>query len=70
MRVLLKEWRRRRLLTQEALAKKSGVGTATIARIEAGQGARLSTLRKLADALEVTPDQLLGEGGEGNAQAA
>lgn len=68
MRVRLKEWRQRRLLTQDDLAKKSGVGTATIARIEAGQGARLSTLRRLAEALEITPDQLLGE--EGNAQAA
>lgn len=61
MQVRLKQWRQRRLLTQEALAEKSGVGVATIARIEAGQGARLSTLRKLADTLEVTPDQLLGE---------
>jgi transcriptional regulator with XRE-family HTH domain len=70
MRVRLKEWRQRRLLTQDDLAKKSGVGSATIARIEAGQGARLSTLRKLAEALEITADQLLGEGEEGNAQAA
>lgn len=70
MRVKLKDWRQRRLLTQEDLAKKSGVGTATIARIEAGQGARLSTLRKLAEALDVTADQLLGEDDPGNAQAA
>lgn len=70
MQVRLREWRQRRLLTQDELAKKSGVGTATIARIEAGQGARLSTLRKLADALEITPDQMLGEGEAGNAQAA
>jgi transcriptional regulator with XRE-family HTH domain len=61
MRVLLKEWRRRRLLTQGELAEKSGVGVATIARIEAGQGARLSTLRKLAVALDITAEQLLGE---------
>ena len=58
------------LLTQEDLAKKAGVGTVTVARIEGGQGARLSTLRKLAVALEVTPDQLLGEDEPGNAQAA
>ena len=61
MRVLLKHWRQRRLLTQEELAQRSGVGVATIARIEAGQGARLSTLRKLAEALQVTPEELLGE---------
>jgi transcriptional regulator with XRE-family HTH domain len=60
VQVRLKEWRQRRLLTQEELAKKSGVGTATVARIEAGQGARLSTLRKLAEGLEVSPDQLIG----------
>ena len=69
MRVLLKEWRRRRLLTQEELARRSGVGVATIARIEAGQGARLSTLRKLADTLNVTPEQLLGETPESKAAA-
>ena len=70
MQVRLRRWRQRRLLTQEELAEKAGVGVATIARIEAGQGARLSTLRKLAQALDVTADELLGEGDEGNAQAA
>lgn len=70
MQVRLREWRQRRLLSQEQLAKLAGVGTVTVARIEGGQGARLSTLRKLADALDVTPDQLLGEDEPGNAQAA
>ena len=70
MRVRLRHWRQRRLLTQEELAEKAGVGVATIARIEAGQGARISTLRKLARALDVTADELLGEDGEGKAQAA
>ncbi len=70
MHVRLREWRQRRLLSQEELADKADVGTATIARIEAGQGARLSTLRKLATALEITPDELLGEGDQGNARAA
>ena len=70
MQVRLRQWRQRRLLTQEELAEKASVGVATIARIEAGQGARLSTLRKLAQALDVTADELLGEGDEGKAQAA
>ncbi len=70
MHVRLREWRQRRLLSQGELADKADVGTATIARIEAGQGARLSTLRKLADALEITPDELLGEADPGNARAA
>ena len=58
MRVRLEEWRRRRLLTQGELAEKAGVGITTIVRIEAGQGARVTTLRKLAAALDITPDQL------------
>jgi transcriptional regulator with XRE-family HTH domain len=33
MRVRLREWRQRRLLTQEELAAKSGVGVNTIIRI-------------------------------------
>jgi transcriptional regulator with XRE-family HTH domain len=70
VQVRLREWRLRRLLTQEDLAKKSGLGVNTIIRIEQGQGARISTLRKLADALGVTPDQLLGEDERGNARAA
>jgi transcriptional regulator with XRE-family HTH domain len=68
MRVRLKEWRTRRLLTQEDLAAKSGVGVNTIIRIEGGQWPRISTLRKLAEALAVTPDELIET--EGNAQAA
>lgn len=70
MRVRLREWRTRRLLTQEELARKSGVGVTTIIRIEAGQGARISTLRKLAKALAVTADQLITDDEEGKARAA
>lgn len=67
MRVRLKEWRQRRLLTQEELAAKSDVGVNTIIRIEGGQWPRISTLRKLAAALEVTPDELLDTEGEAHA---
>ena len=70
MQVRLREWRQRRLLSQEELEQKAGVGVTTVIRIEAGQGARLSTLRKLAEALDITADQLLGEDEPGNAQAA
>ncbi len=59
MKVILREWRKRRLLTQAELALASGVGLATISRIEQGQGARPRTLRKLAVALGVRVDQLL-----------
>ena len=70
MQVRLREWRQRRLLSQEELAKLAGIGVTTIVRIEGGMGARLSTLRKLAGALDVTADQLIAEDEPGNAQAA
>lgn len=67
----LRRLRERRLLTQEQLGKLAGVGEITIHRIESGKPARLSTLRKLADALAVTPDTLLGEdSAEGQQKAA
>lgn len=57
----LKEWRERRLLTQRELAVAAGMTAATINRIERGlHAARISTVRKLAAALKVDPDNLLG----------
>jgi len=70
MRVRLREWRQRRLLTQEELARKSSVGVNTIIRIEAGHWPRGSTIKKLAAALGVAPDDLIELQSEGNAQAA
>lgn len=58
----LKEWRLRRALAQRDLSAASGVGASTINRIERGlQLARPSTTRRLADALGVRPDDLMGE---------
>jgi transcriptional regulator with XRE-family HTH domain len=59
----LKDARRRAVLTQEQLAEKSGVGVATIIRLERGQveEPRVSTLRKLAGALEVDARELIGD---------
>ena len=47
-------------MNQLELAKASGVGAATVARLEAGtqDDPRISTLRKLADALGVDPRDL------------
>ena len=60
MGVRLREWRRRRLMTQRDLAEASGVGAVTIARIEAGHATpRFRTVRKLAAALKIAPEQLL-----------
>ncbi len=66
----LKHWRRRRALSQKELAEKSGVGQATIARIETGHGARPATVRALAAALEVSIEELLGEANSGIVAAA
>jgi transcriptional regulator with XRE-family HTH domain len=56
----LRETRKRKLLTQEQLAERSGVGIATIVRIERNQvEPRGSTIRKLAEALEVEPEELV-----------
>jgi transcriptional regulator with XRE-family HTH domain len=57
----LKKMRRRAMLTQEELAKRSGVGITTINRIETGavEDPHFSTLRKLAQALEASPRELV-----------
>ena len=55
----LRELRERAALSQEDLAKKSGVSRATIADLEADKRpARPSTRRKLAEALRVEPHEL------------
>ena len=56
----LRELRERAALSQEDLAKKSGVSRATIADLEADKRpARPSTRRKLAEALGVEPAELM-----------
>jgi transcriptional regulator with XRE-family HTH domain len=56
----LRETRKYALLTQQQLADKSGVGIATIVRIERNQvEPQARTIRKLAQALGVEPHELL-----------
>ena len=56
----LRQTRKRALMTQEQLAERSGVGIATIVRIERNQvEPRGSTVLKLAEALEVPPYELV-----------
>jgi transcriptional regulator with XRE-family HTH domain len=59
----LKATRLRRAMTQAELAKAAGVAMGTVARLETGSPAAPSTLRKLAGALRVEPDELM-EGGD------
>jgi transcriptional regulator with XRE-family HTH domain len=58
----LKRQRIRKALTQEELARRAGLTTASVARIERNETEpRMSTLRKLAKALEVDPAELVEE---------
>ena len=58
----LKRQRTLRALTQAKLAERAGVTTATVARIERDEiEPRMTTLGKLAQALEVDPAELVGE---------
>lgn len=49
----LATWRRLRRLTVEELSRRSGVGVATITRLESGQGAPLEHVLRVASALGV-----------------
>lgn len=55
----LRYWRDKRVLTQRDLKAVSGVAAATIARLEHRQQyAKPATVRKLAQALQVEPEDL------------
>ncbi len=59
----LKELRKLRALSQQELADVSGIGRATVSRIERGEtGAHGRTLRRLAEALKVDVSELVGKG--------
>ncbi|MGI8540787.1 MAG: helix-turn-helix domain-containing protein [Rubrobacteraceae bacterium] len=59
----LKELRKLRALSQQELADVSGIGRATVSRIERGEmGAHGRTLRRLAEALKVDVSELVGRG--------
>jgi predicted transcriptional regulator len=56
----LAEARHRALLTQAELAAKVRMHWVSISRLERGQDARASTVRRLTRALKVSPAELLG----------
>ena len=58
----IQKYRKTKHLTQEELSQKSGVSYTTLIKIEQGnvQNPTVKTIKKLADALEVSVDLLLG----------
>ncbi len=60
----LKEAREARFKSQRDLAREAGVSPTTIMHLETGQNPnpRLSTVRKIADALGVDPNELVERG--------
>ena len=58
---MLKNYRQFRGLTRESLATMVGISTETLARYERGEREpTTTTTKKLAAALNVTPNELLG----------
>jgi transcriptional regulator with XRE-family HTH domain len=56
----LRDLRKRALMSQRELAKRSGVGVTTIVRIERNQvEPQGRTIRKLAEALGIEPHELV-----------
>ena len=59
----LRAWRLRKLLNQRELAERAHVGRSTIIRAESGGTVSLANVRRIAQALEVDPAQLMAEEG-------
>lgn len=49
----------RRALSQADLADRAGVRQATVSSVERGRPARFGTIRALADALSVLPEEII-----------
>ena len=64
MKIELLEYREQKHLTLAVLSKMKGLGTGRLSEIETGvtSDPRISTLIKIADALDVTLDELVGRG--------
>ena len=65
----LRQWRQHQLMTQSELAAKAGVTKGTIIRVEAGGYMNYANIRAIAEALDVTPQQLLSGPPEGFVEA-
>ncbi len=63
MQMKLRAVRERMFVTQAELAQRTGIAEATLSRLENGvQRPRISTVRKIADALGVAPEDLVDWG--------
>jgi DNA-binding Xre family transcriptional regulator len=61
----LRKLRRERALSQQDIERITGISQATLSDLEQGKrGARASTLRKLAEVLDVKPKELMKEENE------
>jgi transcriptional regulator with XRE-family HTH domain len=58
----IKELRKKHKISQEELAKKAGITYSTLIKIESGanDNPTMKTMKKIADALNVSLDQLAG----------
>jgi transcriptional regulator with XRE-family HTH domain len=58
----IKELRRRHKISQEELAKQAGITYSTLIKIESGvnENPTIKTMKKIADALRVSLDELAG----------
>jgi transcriptional regulator with XRE-family HTH domain len=58
----LRKLRRERALSQQDVERITGIAQATLSDLEQGKrGARASTLRRLAEVLEIAPKELMKE---------
>ena len=58
----LRKLRREQALSQQDVERRTGISQATLSDLEQGKrGARTSTLRKLAEVLDVKPRELMKE---------
>ena len=55
----LREWRTRFGLSQTALAQRAGISRPTVISMERGGSVYKSSIRRIATALDITPDQLM-----------
>lgn len=56
---LIKAWREYFGMTQTELAEKAGMKQSALARLEKSGSARTSTLKKLAEAMDISVEQLI-----------